>query len=871
MHKFKIETAEKILREFYGYREFRQGQAEIISSILDGKNVLAILPTGGGKSLCYQIPALISEKLSIVISPLIALMKDQVDSINRKKEVAAFVNSSMSFDEANTVLNKLSAGKIKLLFLSPEKITNKEFADRIKNLNVEYLFIDEAHCISQWGHNFRPSYLKIREFIDYIGVEKASAFTATATKKVREDIVDNLNLSNPKIFVKGFFRENLQLNAIKTSHKKEKVLELIKTHEKPAIIYGATRKGVEELVDYLRSNKINAEYYHAGLSPELRRIIQDDFINDRVKIIAATNAFGMGIDKPNIRLVIHYNLTGTIENYYQEIGRAGRDGKDASVYLLFDDRDRHIQEFFISNSYPDRDQIELIYNAICDHGRVTLGNLNDRPIEFDRKFSSFLRTNKISGAILDSAVKVLEEAGYLKSISDFDKSSTFRFIISPNELKKFVKRLSNSSLKDTLLYLLREYGSLIFSKEIKIDLQKLAEKIGTDTGNLENDLQRAELFGFANYTRDSHFQSVQLSQTRVAAKALNVDTKNIEEKLRSAEDKLEAMINFAESDVCRYNIILNYFGEETDSFRCGICDNCRGTAKSPSASDYLSELIIKTVHISENKISENSLTAILLGKSKDQELKRFSTFGACVHFNQNDLTQIIETLVSKKYLRRFENNLVLEEAGKDFIAEHEELINEKKPSEIDDSLVLFNKLRGERKSAAKKFSQNPDMICSDEILKKIAEVKPISAASLFSIEGFTQRIFNKFGDEILSTVKDFLSAQKIGSTNNKTKIPDEVVNTMNLIKKGYSLKDIITLSKLPETVVSMQIETIIGFNQELDFSKLIDAEHVENIRTKIDEGFLGLKELKSNLPSDISYAEIRIVSALNKINLKNRF
>ncbi|KAB2844397.1 MAG: ATP-dependent DNA helicase RecQ, partial [Ignavibacterium sp.] len=297
-------TAQQILKKYFNYGNFRAAQEEIISEILSGTNVIAILPTGAGKSLCYQIPALMGDDYTIVISPLIALMKDQVDSLNKTSEIAAFVNSTQSDKEVEQVLQNIKYGKIKIVYVAPERLENPEFANRLKSLNPNYLFVDEAHCISQWGHNFRPSYTKIKDFIKFTGIKKISAFTATATPEVVKDIIKQLELKNSNLIIKGFKRDNLFITAEITKKKKERCLLLCSQYKGTAIIYTSSRKKAEELSEYLKLNKLNCEYYHAGLDPIIRKKIQEDFIEDRLPVIVATNAFGMGIDKKDIRLVI---------------------------------------------------------------------------------------------------------------------------------------------------------------------------------------------------------------------------------------------------------------------------------------------------------------------------------------------------------------------------------------------------------------------------------------------------------------------------------------------------------------------------------------------------------------------------------------
>ncbi|MGE5812223.1 MAG: RecQ family ATP-dependent DNA helicase, partial [Ignavibacteria bacterium] len=447
------------LLKYFGFHSFRQAQQEIIEAIIKGKNVLAVLPTGAGKSVCYQIPALVSENFSIVISPLIALMKDQVDALNKNETIAAFINSTMDLHEAEKVLQDISYGRIKLLYAAPERLESINFAERIKKLNPEFLFVDEAHCISEWGHSFRPSYRKINEFAKYIGIEKISGFTATATPEVVKDIVAQLNLKDPQVFVRGFERGNLNLNVILARKKKEKVLELISRYKTPAIIYTASRKNAEEVNEYLVMNRINSAYYHAGLAPEIRRKVQEDFLTGKLAIITATNAFGMGIDKKDIRLIIHYNTPGSIENYYQEIGRAGRDGKESYIFLLHDDQDINIQNYFISNSHPDKDLIHSVYNAVCDYSRIAEGMQPDKEIPINMDFISAAAKRELNKGILNSSLKILEAGGYLKLLSEFDKKTTIQFNLGINNLREFIKKSSNKKVKEILILLLREYGS----------------------------------------------------------------------------------------------------------------------------------------------------------------------------------------------------------------------------------------------------------------------------------------------------------------------------------------------------------------------------------------------------------------------------
>ena len=337
------------LKKYFGYDSFRQGQRELIENILEGRNVLGVLPTGGGKSICYQLPALMTDGLSLVISPLISLMKDQVDSLRENGINAGFINSSLDSEEYRKILSDVKTGQIKILYISPERLENEFFRNFIRDIDICFVAVDEAHCISQWGHDFRPSYKLIPDLYQILGDVQILAFTATATKEVREDIINNLQLSNPFIKVTGFDRKNLYFKVAKPKNKLTYLNSYLKDHrDDSGIIYASTRKKVDDIYKNLKSRGYAIEKYHAGLSEDERKKAQDNFIYDRAKIIVATNAFGMGIDKSNVRFVIHYNMPKDMESYYQEAGRAGRDGEDATCILLYSGQDIIINKHLIN-------------------------------------------------------------------------------------------------------------------------------------------------------------------------------------------------------------------------------------------------------------------------------------------------------------------------------------------------------------------------------------------------------------------------------------------------------------------------------------------------------------------------------------------
>ena len=858
----------EILKKFFGHSEFRPAQAEIISAILNGENVLTILPTGGGKSICYQIPALMSARFSIVISPLIALMKDQVDSINKIETVAAFINSSLDLRDTEKVMQSLANGSIKILYVSPEKLSNRHFAERLKSLQPSYLFVDEAHCISEWGHNFRPSYRKIREFVEFLGINNVSSFTATATEDVRKDIIDQLGLKDAKVFVRGFERENFHLNVIHTPRKKEKIAELLKLVNQPAIIYTATRRSAEEVTEFLRSNRIDCTYYHAGLSSEVRRMVQDDFLTGRVKVIAATNAFGMGIDKSDIRIIIHFNITGTIENYYQEIGRAGRDGKDASIYLLYDERDRQIQEYFISSSRPTRQQIEEVYQLICDCGKIAIGNLSGKEIPLDKNFLSLLGSKKINQGLVNASIKVLEESGYICRRSDFENNHYGQFLLDPKRLNQFTKSFTDAELTDLILLLARENGSKIFQSKVQLSIKKLSHLLEISEETIIELLQTLNRSGIFLYEQPSLFPSVKLLSPRVDAKQIQLNLERTRRLADHAKEKLDKMIGYAFTNQCRFRYILEYFGQFSTNYKCGKCDVCTGSIKSTKVTlEYLEEIILQTIHESSTPLKKKNLIQILTGKTDLPSLKKFSTFNSCTHFSKDEIDNSLNSLVNSNMLINSKEILSLSGNGvNSFTFVDDDLPRVQADNKYEEDLKLFNVLCQIRKEAADKFGQQAPLICTDEVLRKIVQIKPVTHSELLNVNGFNQRMFNKIGEEFLSVLKTLSDSKAFSAKLKQKNIPENILKVLELVQKKYSLYDISSFTKLPESIVSTQIETLIELQPALEVDFLFEKNELKEINKKIDDGILDLKSLREAFDKKISYAKLRIAVAKRRVS-----
>lgn len=451
------------LKTRFGLEEFRSPQFEIISAILSGRDTLAIMPTGGGKSLCYQLPALILDGVTIVVSPLIALMKDQVDALKSKSIEAAFINSTQSHQEQFEIINAMRMGQIKLVYIAPERFKANSFVRALNDIKVSLFAIDEAHCISQWGHDFRPDYLKLSGAIESLNHPVCAAFTATATPEAKSDILTQLKMQNPKVFVSGFARPNLSFNVSQVSSRDQKdarIRDLIKTY-KTGIIYCATRKSVEYVSTGLKLDNIKHVIYHGAMSANERNDAQNEFVSGNIDIAVATNAFGMGIDRPDIRFVCHNELTGSVEAFYQEAGRAGRDGKNSHCEMLFSYADKRVQDFFIAGANPELSEIREIFSKLCEHSDSD-GMLNLSIEEIAELVNSGRRKKLSSSMSVTSALKLLKKYEFIERIDEplsrikttkvLDKNLPLSKIIFPIGMLEEKKRRDNQKLKDLLAF-----------------------------------------------------------------------------------------------------------------------------------------------------------------------------------------------------------------------------------------------------------------------------------------------------------------------------------------------------------------------------------------------------------------------------------
>ncbi len=562
---------QQILKKYWGYDAFRAMQEEIIDAVLEGKDTLALLPTGGGKSICFQVPAMALEGVCIVVTPLIALMKDQVFQLNKRGISAKAIYSGMSKREIDITLDNCVYNKnVKFLYLSPERLKTDLFQQRVARMNVCLLAIDEAHCISQWGYNFRPAYLEIAVIRERIPNVPCIALTATATLQVRQDIQDRLEFKeNSKVFTKSFARENLSYSAFLEENKNQKMLQILNNVKGTGIIYVRNRKKCKEIALWLRSQKISADFYHAGLTHAQRNHVQESWINNKIRVIAATNAFGMGIDKPDVRTVIHTDLPDSLEAYYQEAGRAGRDEKKAYAIALFDKNDLINLEKRTKQAHPEKEIIKKVYQALANYFKIAVGSFPMESFDFD--MDEFFRRFSIPYIETYNSIKILEEQGFLQLSESFYTPSKIWIKVDNATLYNF--QIANQKSDTVIKAILRAYGGA-FQQFISISEQNLAKFLNMSKMDVTAQLNYLAQQNIIDYQPQKDVPQLSFLTARHNANDLPLDLELLETRKKEALQKAYSVINYVSNDIrCRTQILLHYFGEKTDEI-CGVCDNC---------------------------------------------------------------------------------------------------------------------------------------------------------------------------------------------------------------------------------------------------------------------------------------------------------
>jgi ATP-dependent DNA helicase RecQ len=822
-----------VLREKFHFSGFRKWQEEIIDTLLTRCDVVVVMPTGSGKSLCYQLPALLLDGVTLVVSPLIALMKDQVDGLVQNQVPATFINSVLTPSEQGQRLREIQQGRYKLVYIAPERFRNPGFMEGIQSCRVSLFAVDEAHCVSEWGHDFRPDYLRLKGVVERLSHPPVAALTATATPDVRRDIITQLGLRQPVTFVAGFDRPNLRFQVKRVEGEADKIdaiLGLLKKKAQMGIIYAATRKNVETLTLALRSNGYKAGGYHAGMEMESRKFVQDRFMEGTLPVVVATNAFGMGIDKADLRFVVHYDIPGSLEAYYQEVGRAGRDGKPATCLLLFNYADTFTQEFFIDGSYPPRDMIERVYQVLCGIGTDE--------IEMTQKaLAERLGRTKSNEMVVSSCLKILEKAGYIERGSEGEHQARVTLRIEPEELQRQVEGKSKYQ-KEIVNYCLDVLdGSK--DKTLLVDLDVMAENLNLAPEQLRRHLSTLHQAGSMEYRPPFRGRGLKILP-RVPVSKLNINFQEIERRSLFERKKLRKMIDYAYTDQCLRGFILEYFGERITRNSCDNCSNC-------------------------------------LDEGETHTLRAFTPLESPAIFGRDD--------INKASLRaRKPSGLAAIPSRKGGVkapsfltgfTKKERIIKGKSPEQSDLPCHedLFASLKEMRLKLAQASNLPPFVIFHDRTLRAISQRLPQTTSELLAIKGCGEYKVSAYGDQTLEVVRTYLKghpgarplsehdgAVAIRRVLKKPSGGSTVEITWMLWEKGGALEEIARKRGLTPSTITEHLVQLIDEGRSIDLNRILSKERIALIEEAIVRaGSERLAPIKALLPQDVSYEEIRLV------------
>ena len=803
-----------VLHKYYGYTSFRKGQENIITSIINKEDVLAIMPTGGGKSICYQVPALCLDGITIVISPLISLMKDQVDALKTMGVKARLINSSLSNSEYSGVLEEIENDECKIIYIAPERLDSMEFVNIIRGKNISQVAIDEAHCVSQWGHDFRVSYKKIPYFINRLDKRPiVTAFTATASNEVREDIINILNLHNPAVYITGFDRENLSINIVKSSSKNKYTLDYVENHKNESgIIYASTRKEVETIYEGLLKRNYSVAKYHAGLSNEARKEYQENFINDDIKIMVATNAFGMGIDKPNIRWVLHYNMPQSIENYYQEIGRAGRDGEDSECVLLFSPGDVHTQKYLVEVGIenPERKRVQykklqqivdLVYSNTCYRKNI-LNYFGETFLEDCNNCSNCLNEGEVVDKTLD-AQKVISCIARMK----------------------------------------RSFGATMIIDVLRGSKNKKVLDLGFDTlttyGIMKN-YSNEDLKTFINTLVSHGFLDV---VENIGPRGSFPTIKLNEQSLKVIRQEIK--VEFKEDKVTKSRYVENELYEMLVSLRSEI-------AKEEGIAPYMvfGDATLKNMASVYATNKEEMLNISGVGQIKYEKYgKRFE--------------DIIEKYIEEKNIDKSKLNTV---SGKStgLNSEYFNVTTDKK---------LYERLRDYRLSVSKLEGVLPYMILSSNTLKEISGRYPLDEEQLKDIGGIGPVKINKYGEDIINIVKEYIQENNINPKweekkrlklvlDGDSRKNDEIA--LDLLNQNKDINDVADELEISVSTVLGYVYDYIKLGNNINFDIDLKCMYTENEKEMILDainrfGDEKVSVIKKVMPDYVKYESIRAV------------
>ncbi len=899
-----VDDISKFLPRF-GLTEFRPGQREVIEAVLGGRDTLCIMPTGGGKSLCYQLPSLARPGVTIVVSPLIALMKDQVDSLVQNGIAATCINSSLSQSEQGNRIDRLVRGETQLVYIAPERLRHAGFLKALQQVNVQMLAIDEAHCISQWGHDFRPDYARLGKFRQRLGNPQVVALTATATSIVQQDICAVLELNEPALFVSGFARPNLSL-AVETPAgnvaRDKRLVEFLKRAPGSGIFYASTRKNCEHIVELLNEKtKIRQEFYHAGMNHDDRRRVQENFMAGKTPVVVATNAFGMGIDKADLRFVIHYNLPGSLEAYYQEVGRAGRDGLPSRCLMLYSYQDRFIQEFFIENSYPNRETVQQVYEFLC---AFEVAPIEITLLEIKEQLGLAIGTQGIA-----NCENLLDKAG---AIERLDSTRNMAAIKIESGLPSLVELLPRGAkTRRRVMQALEKIVGPLRGDNVLFDPRRLADRLDLKWDRVQDAIRQfGNIPGF-QYVPPFRGRAIHVRDRSRRFDALEIDFAELERRRKAEFERLEQMIRFATSGKCRQLEIVQYFGESR-ARACGVCDRCApgmfdsaqwqsvpaiggnetATTEMPlmnsreqthaklqpalvQAVMYAVQVSLSGVARTHGRFGKLLVIDMLCGsKAKKLEklgLQRLSTFGLLSRLKKTEAVELMDWLIAAGFVQQVEQtkfrptiqispmgiDVMKGVSGADAIATMPEKLARKVASRFSGKKPVAAATSTREQPVAEVVDDEPLMPDEKSLTKpRRSDEPPDEPAGVAEVAEFAREITHA-SESVSETGKQ----GKPEAPKRKTEISTIQPSwfwTWRLMNDGYSFEEVISIRNLDKSTAVEHLTRAAENGQRVSASWLMTAEQISHLDGLAKGSESGSRATRFDLPEGVTPAIARL-------------
>ena len=868
-----------LLRQYFGHTAFRAGQNEVIRSILGCRDTFVVMPTGGGKSLCYQIPALMMDGTALVISPLIALMHDQVRTLERAGIPACFINSSLPFDEIRRRLQAAREGAYKLIYVAPERLESKQFLEELQRVEWSFMAVDEAHCVSEWGHDFRPAYLGIADANAALGRLPIIALTATATEEVQADVPAQLKMRDPERFIRGFDRPNLNYIVEAEHNKTVRVADICAASTGANIVYCGSRKRVEQFTEALRSYNLPAAPYHGGMGDGFRRSVLEKFLGGECKTIVATNAFGMGVDKADVRNVIHCDLTLSLEAYYQEAGRAGRDGAPADCTLLYAPSDRRLMEFFLQCSFPALEMVEKAYTLLYDNAQVGVGEKALKPSHLDENRLAALLG--VHPAEAGAAITVLERANVLRRGTSGNQARV-QFLATRERLREYHSNVPERK-RNALNALMRLVGSAAFHEMTEFDVSDVWRKHDIPTEEFLEAMRAFEYGRLVKFEPPGVSGGMTLLQERfpknTLTQSLPIDWQKHILRRERAMQKLESVERYATTPDCKRDVLLSYFGELEVEPHCGRCSSCKQADKTAQDSERLSEKklfllqqILTAAAELDGRFGRSVLADVLVGKRSSEKVRKFGlhrtpSFGAAAKFSEQEISEAVQTALHAQWLsltdERFAT-LYLTPLGATRLPSVPE------PTVLDGynrDTCFYPELLAQaqrlRTDVASLYKISPHIIVDDRALTALVNALPRTVQDMKREVRYLSNVcLSRFAPIFLKAVQGFLRHRAQESGLDSVNVPEAVQRTLELLRSGLSVREVAEKRRLNVGTVAQHIQVALEQGVMLPRERFVSENLYATVRDFLrirPDAFL--KDIRAAIHGEVEWYELRIASA----------